>query len=160
MPENLVNGYFFEEGEVVDYSLPSFNYADTSQGDAGVMATAHDYYLFMRALVEGQIVQPTTFESMQDPQWVFQQGRCGLGNGMGLFVITLDDKVVKLGHSGMTAGGMSHVYYYPESGAYIVLLTNIMPVDDDLLSASFGAELLVDGTIPSVMADLEAIVLQ
>jgi len=79
---------------------------------------------------------------------------------MGLFVVTLDDKVVKVGHSGLTAGGMSHVYYYPETGAYIVLLTNIMPVDDDMFSVSFGGELLVEGTVPSVMADLEGVVLR
>ena len=44
--------------------MESINYCEGSHGDAGIIATAHDYYLFMRGLMEGQIVEQTTLDNM------------------------------------------------------------------------------------------------
>jgi len=155
-PMNLVRGYL-DDGGVKDYTDASVNYANTSQGDAGVIATVHDYYLFLRGLMDGEVVDAEALAAMKDPYVLFNDSQHGLGFGMGLFVVSRNGQVAKIGHSGATLGGMTHLYYYPESGAYIALATNVVTEDPDTL-LRWGSGLLLDLDQPSIMDDLEDIV--
>ena len=158
-PPNLVSGYLGTTGNAVDISAAAINYSGDSQGDAGVIASAHDYYLFMRGLVEARIFSAATWSLMQETEWFYDDGTYALGFGKGLFVITLHGSVVKIGHSGGTLGGMSHLYYYPTTGSYIALLTNTSTEDDAAALQRWGAELLVGAGTESIMAEFEALIL-
>ena len=156
-PMNLVRGYIHEDGETADYTEESINYARTSHGDAGVIATVDDYYGFLRGLMEGRVVSERALAAMSEAYPLFNQSGHGMGFGLGLFVIERNGKVAKVGHSGATLGGMTHLYYYPESGAYIALATNVLTGDETALGR-WGAGLLLDEGTRSVMSDLEAVV--
>jgi len=158
-PLNLVNGYLGFGSRLKNVTAEAINYAEGSQGDAGIIATAHDYYRFMRALMEGQLVSAAILEQMKEPVWAFDDGQFAFGYGLGLFAIGLDGELVKIGHSGSTLGGMSHVYYYPATGSYLVLLSNTLVEDNAQALRLWGAELLVGTGEPSMVADFEALLL-
>lgn len=80
------------------------------------------------------------------------------GYRLGLFLIKQDDEVVKIGHSGLAIGGMSHLYHYPRSDGYIALFTNA-GTEDTGSFLQFGGELLVGTGTESIMSELEAIVM-
>ncbi|MGH1477731.1 MAG: serine hydrolase domain-containing protein [Geminicoccales bacterium] len=160
-PDRLVKGYFLEDDdvplEVTDYAV---NYADGSRGDAGIIASAHDYFHFIKGVVEGRVLHPRTVRRIvAHPRYVFDDGTFALGFGLGVFTIKKDDKLVKVGHSGSTLGGTSHVYYYPTTGSYIVLLTNMLFEDNEELLRLWGSELLVGTSNQSIMSELENLVL-
>ena len=160
-PDRLVKGYLLEEGEPpLDTTSYAVNYAETSRGDAGIIASAHDYFRFIKGVVEGKVLHPRTVKRIVSrPAYIFDEGPFAVGFGLGVFMIKLDDELVKVGHSGSTLGGMSHVYYYPTTGSYIVVLTNV-EVDDDLeLLRRWGSELLVGTGNQSIMSELETLVL-
>ena len=157
-PINLVKGYLNSGNRSKDFSTESVNYCDGSHGDAGIVASAHDYYLFLRGLMEGKVVSKSTLDEMTAARWLFDDGTHGLGFGLGLFIIKKDDEVVKIGHSGMTLGGLTHVYYYPQTGSYIVLCTNTMLGKQSHLN-EWGAEMLVGTPTESIMAEFETLIL-
>ncbi len=158
-PENLVRGYLGTGEEAFDITDFAVNYADGSQGDAGIIASAHDYYLFMRGLVEGEILRPRTLKrAVKKGRYLFDDGNVAFGFGLGVFLIKKDGELVKVGHSGTTLGGMSHVYYYPTRDAYVVLLTNTLVEDDDPAFELWGQETLVGTGIKSITADFETLI--
>ncbi len=155
---DLVSGYLGTGDSRIDITEESINYALDSQGDAGIMATAHDYYSFIRTVFDSELLMPETVTAMQDTSWLYNDGDIGLGFGLGLFSIARGGDIVKLGHSGATLGGMSHVYYYPKAGSYIVLLTNTLIIDDSDLLTAWGENLLVGSENDSVLAQIEQLI--
>lgn len=143
-PDKLVNGYVvFEEGPIENVSDLAVNYCNSVHGDAGIIASAYDYFQFMKNLVEGNIVSQASFDLMRTPEWIFELGDIGLGLGLGLIMTKTNHTITKIGHSGSTIGGESHVYYYPEKQAYLVLLTNVSIQNQTLgkiWSASFPSQ--------------------
>jgi len=104
-PENLVAGYVTDNGSLKDYTSAAVNYANTSEGDAGIMATAHDYFQFLRGLIEGQIINEQTLALMLEDIPIFEHENFAIGFASGLFTTHLDGNLVKVGHSGGTQGG-------------------------------------------------------
>ncbi len=159
-PSNLIRGYVGKAKKNEDVTKEAINYAETSQGDAGIMASAHDYYLFMKGLMEGKIVSQATLEEMLEAVYIFDENGFALGFGLGLFVIKQEGEIVKIGHGGMTIGGMSHLYYYPTKKSYIALTTNTITADNASMLRSWGAGILVGTGETSIMDDLERVILE
>lgn len=155
---DLVRGYIDADNVRTDITEASINYALDSQGDAGIMATAYDYFQFIRGVFENELLMPDTVSMMQETNWLFNDGDAGLGFGLGLFSVASGGEIVKLGHSGSTAGGMSHVYYYPTINSYIVLLTNTLILDDSELLQTWGANIQLGAEHDSVMTRFEHLI--
>ena len=159
-PSNLIRGYVGKAQKNEDITKEAINYAESSQGDAGIMATAHDYYLFMKGLIEGKIVSQATLDEMMEAVYIFDQNGFALGFGLGLFIIKKEGETIKIGHGGMTIGGMAHLYYYPTTGSYIALTTNTITADNASMLRSWGAGILVGTDESSIMDDLERLILE
>lgn len=155
-PDNLVNAYIKINGVQQNISTLAINYCLGSQGDAGIIASAHDYYLFMKNLMEGQILKENTLELMQQSEWLFDDGERGIGLGLGLFILKQNGAIFKLGHSGSTVGGMSHVYYYPAIKGYLVLLTNTLAMDQATYQ-NWGVDLFPQPNIASITSEIETL---
>ena len=156
--QNMVRGYWGKAKLNDDITEEAINYARGSQGDAGIIASAHDYYLFLKALMEGEIISKETLAEMMDAVYIYDDGTHALGFGLGLFVIKYKDKIVKVGHGGITLGGMTHVYYYPTTQSYIALATNTLIEEDENMLRSWGAGILVNTGEASLMDDLEEVI--
>lgn len=156
-PPNLVRGYVDGASKNQDITTFSINYCNGSQGDAGVIATANDYYLFLKALMEGRIIKQSTLDIMMKPTWAAEQSNLAVGYGLGLFIGQKDNEFVKVGHSGATAGGMSHVYYYPKADAYIIVLTNTIAEDNMKLAQLWSVELILGTGSENITAEIESI---
>lgn len=143
-PPNLVSGYIgANAANPHNLTDAAINYANDSHGDAGIMATAYDYYRFIKGLMEGEILSETTVNLMTETYPVFQGDIEGenilLGYGLGFISTVVDDEIIKIGHSGATAGGMAHMYHYPKYNSYLVLLTNYLPDGNDNLMQHWGS---------------------
>lgn len=159
-PPNLIRGYVGKAKKNDEVTQEAINYAETSQGDAGLIASAHDYYLFLKGLMEGKIVSQVTLDEMMDAIYIYDDQEFALGFGLGLFVIKKDGEIVKIGHGGMTIGGMSHLYYYPTKKSYIALTTNTITAENVSMLRSWGAGILVGTDETSIMDDLELLILE
>ena len=132
-PEGKVNAYaLMDDGTTQNIDEISTNWLTTVHGDAGVIASANDYYRFLKNLIEGNIINNNHLELMKSPYWLFDVGDVGFGFGLGFFVSKSNNEIYKIGHSGSTLGGNAHVYYYPQKEAYLVLLTNATILREDL----------------------------
>ncbi|MET2986190.1 serine hydrolase domain-containing protein [Aureibaculum conchae] len=156
-PKNLVNGYLNSASKNNDITKESINYCKGSHGDAGIIASANDYLLFIKALIEGEIVSQNTLDTMLTPVWGYNQSDYSIGFGLGFIMGSTKNILNKIGHSGATAGGMSHVYYYPTKKAFIVLLTNTLAEDDEKLIQDWSGNFVVGAGGNSIMEDLESI---
>ncbi|MEZ5660168.1 MAG: serine hydrolase domain-containing protein [Burkholderiaceae bacterium] len=154
-PRNWARPYLWDEGSLADVSAPAARYALGSQGDAGIYATVADYLRAMKGLFDGRLVSAQTLARMQEPAMVGEVGNQSLAFGLGLFLISRDGEVVKIGHSGLTLGGMMHLYYYPKLQSFVVVAANVM-ADAPEIQAAFGNGLLVDTPAPTLMTEIEA----
>ena len=142
-PENLVTAYWGKAKKNDNITKEAVNYAEGSQGDAGIIASTFDYFLFLKALMEEKLVSKKTLDEMLDAIYLFDDGTHAFGFGLGLFIIKYQGEIVKIGHGGITLGGMTHLYYYPKSGKYISMATNTLIEDDNELLSSWGTEILI-----------------
>lgn len=159
-PKNLVNGYLNSTSKNNDITKESINYCKGSQGDAGVIASANDYFLFIKALMEGKIVSQNTLDTMLTPIWGYNEADFSIGFGLGVFMGKTNKVLNKIGHSGATAGGMSHVFYYPAQKMYIVVLTNTLVEDDEKLLQYWSGNFVVGAGKNSIIEELENIHIQ
>lgn len=97
-------------------------------GDDGVVSTTTDAVLFLKGLVEGKLLKPSSFELMQ--QWVKnEQGRPVYGLGLIHFDI---EGIQAIGHGGGGLGAGCALVYFPSKKLYLFLATNIGVVVDGL----------------------------
>ncbi len=97
-------------------------------GDDGVVSTTTDAVLFLRGLVEGKLLKPATFESMQ--QWVKnEEGRPVYGLGLIHFDFA---GIEAIGHGGGGLGAGCALVYFPSKKIYLFLATNTGVVVDGL----------------------------
>jgi CubicO group peptidase (beta-lactamase class C family) len=86
------------------------------QGNTGMIATSADFAAFIEALLQGNILQPASLDTM------LSSTRCAC-YGLGLsFRETPYGTAV--GHSGGDLGILSEVRYFPERDTTVVLLVN------------------------------------
>ena len=111
--------------------------------------------------MEGNILSQTSLDQMLDPIWwvEFGQGE-GIGVGLGPFMTKKDDQIIKIGHGGVTLGGMTHVYYYPTKNAYISILTNTITADHPDMMEKWVGGFAPNPNGTSVIDQFENIVLE
>lgn len=161
-PDKLVTGYLVEPTGTSNINDLSVNYLQSVQGDAGIVASAHDYFLFLQSLIETKLVSPATLDLMMEPEWAFEFQNVGLGFGLGFIISKMDETIIRIGHSGSTVGGNSHLYYYPKTQSYLVLLTNAT-IFDEPVQQSWGGIGFVNPDNPnpsSLIEEFEAMILQ
>jgi D-alanyl-D-alanine carboxypeptidase len=97
-------------------------------GDDGVVATTYDAVLFLRGLMEGKLLKPSTLEMMQ--QWVKNDaGRPVYGLGLIHFE---EGGLEGMGHGGGGLGAGCILLYVPAKKVYVFLATNTGVVVDGL----------------------------
>lgn len=157
-PKNLVNGHYYYNSKNIEETGFAVNYCEGSQGDAGLIASVNDYYLFLRALMEGRIVSQSTLDLMlNNPEPVFFQQGFKISYGLGLFILGTDQEVNKIGHSGVTNGGMTHLYHYPTVDGYIAIATNTVTEGSSALQQYWYGSLVVGGGGESIVEEIEAL---
>ncbi len=114
----LVRGYrdLYDNGTLV--STDAWDPTDDGQGDGGFVGTAHDLYLFGRALFGGRLVTAASLAAMttvavpgSDYGLALQHWQVGNRAGWG--------------HAGQAYGFQSWMIYFPEEGVHLVLLVNL-----------------------------------
>jgi D-alanyl-D-alanine carboxypeptidase len=100
----------------------------TMMGDDGVVSTTTDAVLFLRGLMEGKLLKPSSLAMMQ--QWVKNDhGRAAYGLGLIHFE---HDGIEGMGHGGGGLGAGCLLMYVPSKKLYIFLATNTGVVVDGL----------------------------
>ena len=79
-PVNLVRAYY---GQKEDITKEAINYASGSQGDAGIIASAYDYYQFIEALMTLKIISQSTLDEMLRAKGTIRGSYEGKGFGIG-----------------------------------------------------------------------------
>ena len=95
-------------------------------GDDGIVATPVDAVKFLRGLMEGYLLQPSTLELMKT--W----SKDSKGNptyGLGLDY-TLFQGEIAYGHSGGGIGAGCNLYYFPKQNIYLFIGINLGTVTD------------------------------
>lgn len=124
----LINTYWdrHSNGILENVSQMQRNNVASLIGDDGIVATPVDAVKFLRGLMEGQLLEPSTLELMMT--WVNDKN----GNptyGMGLDYATFLDEV-GYGHSGGGLGAGCNLYYFPKQNVYVFIGINIGTVTD------------------------------
>lgn len=126
-----------EFGVPNDGALRRNSYMRAARGmpAGGAYATAHDLYLFLNALRNGQLVKPETFSMMVQAN----ERRYGLG-----MQTYRQSEIAVYGHSGGFYGVSAMAFLLPEQGYTFISLTNndfgAQPVFDRFLNNLAGLE--------------------
>ncbi len=136
-PATTVRGYDLDDGgELVDVTVVNDG---VGLGDGGIVCTVEDMVRFLPALLEGELLDDTTLAEMLDPLPA-DGGAYGLGidvdedGGYGLIV----------GHEGGSSGFQSVLWYLPDHGVSVGVLTNTLgsevhrDIADELLAFWFA----------------------
>ncbi len=115
MSTDIVQGYAYADD---DNQIDNVTFVNegVGLGDGGIISTAADLDLFIRALLDGEILEDDSLAEMTD---FGAQSNYGLGISLDSF-----EDWQLIGHDGATAGFQSSMHYDPESGLSIIVLTN------------------------------------
>ena len=113
--KNCASGYCFNKTNTIvngPYVYENFG------GAGGLICTAHDLYIFARALLEGRLINKNSMNAMFTPY----HNKEHYGYGCNIQNL-LDHKLIE--HGGMvTSGFKSNLSIFPEDEIYIILLSN------------------------------------
>jgi D-alanyl-D-alanine carboxypeptidase len=144
-PPGLVQCYFdrLGNGEIENVSATNNYLTKIFTGSDGIMASVYDYYLFINALVNGNLVSGESFNEMTN----WRDTYSWTTNQYGLGLQKRDTKYgIKIGHDGDAMGAGADMFYFPESDVFIVLATNLgtfLETDlTELYNSDFQDELL------------------
>jgi D-alanyl-D-alanine carboxypeptidase len=114
---HLVRGYrdLYENGTLI--STSQWDPTDDGQGDGGFIGTAHDLFLFNKALFTGKLVTTHTLEDMQT------LATSASDYGLAIQYWRVGDKT-GWGHAGQAYGFRSWMLYFPREQVHVVLLVN------------------------------------
>jgi D-alanyl-D-alanine carboxypeptidase len=144
-PDGLVNCYFdrLGDGRIENVSGVNNYLTQVFTGSDGIMASVYDYYVFLEALVKGNIVTEGSFQQMTD--WHDTHSYTTDQYGLGL--MKRDTPYgYKIGHDGDAMGAGADMFYFPEKDVTIITATNLGTfLDTDLpliYNEDFQEELL------------------
>ncbi|MEM1326371.1 MAG: serine hydrolase domain-containing protein [Bacteroidota bacterium] len=124
-PVGVVNTYvdFKEDGVMSNSSEIERNFAAMSIGHDGMLASAHDYFRFIKALFDGELLSESSLAEMVEP--AYYQAVIPYGEGLGIEIVqTPLGDLTRMGHNGGSLGAANNVFYYPEQDTYIVICSN------------------------------------
>jgi D-alanyl-D-alanine carboxypeptidase len=128
---NLVNAYWdrYSNGIVENVSRLQRNNVASLIGDDGIVTTPVEAVKFLKGLMEGKLLSPSTLEQMKT--WVAGDDgkpRYGLGLGYSSF-----SGQPAYGHSGGGIGAGCELRYFPEQNIYMFIGINLGTVTDSPL---------------------------
>ena len=104
-------------GEIINSTEIQRHFDKVTIGHDGVLASANDYYLFLKALFNHKLVSQETLQLMVD-------SNIG-GEGLGMQVIlSQKGNGAKIGHDGSSFGGANSVNYYNKISTIMVVCSN------------------------------------
>lgn len=156
-PANMTKGYYGVGKHATDISELARNFCNTTHGDAGIIASAGDYYSFMVNLMSGYIIEKSTLAHMLTPSGLSIDPSVDFG--LGPILKTKDGDIVRVGHSGVTIGGMAHLYYFPANKSYLVLLTNTL-ANTSRAYEQWGNALSIASDEISILSEFENLVME
>jgi D-alanyl-D-alanine carboxypeptidase len=127
---NRAAGYVLRAGQFGQFLNAPASAASNNGGGTSIVSTVGDLLRWHRALFDGVVLSPPSFEEMMSPARLKTGERAVTplsesGYGYGLFLMDFMDHK-KIGHSGRTATGFNSVAYtYPNERLIIAVLTNI-----------------------------------
>jgi len=157
-PKGAVNTYvdMKGDGKLINSTAIERNFAKMNIGHDAMMASAHDYFLFIRALFEGKLVSQSSLDQMLD--FAKYPSLIDFGEGLGLAVSKTPLKnITRAGHDGGSLGAANIVQHYIEKDVTIVICSNFGGFLDSPLSEMFYSTLI--GSQRSILGELELLVL-
>ncbi|KYC38827.1 hypothetical protein WA1_35080 [Scytonema hofmannii PCC 7110] len=109
-------------------------------GDGGVVSTAADLSRFIQALVNGELLAPTTFKQMVQDRYPGSDPQANFNYGLGLQQIKLTEDIELWGHTGGTDGSTTQMFYSPNQQFTAVTMNNISFRDG--VGLQFGNEVV------------------
>jgi D-alanyl-D-alanine carboxypeptidase len=121
--KNLVDSYWDVLNTGVPANVTQMQKANVAslKGDDGIVCTPIDAVLFLKGLMEGQLLKETSLELMQD--WVQNKsGNPVYGMGLSYFA---QGGLVGCGHGGGGIGAGCLLLYVPSKKTYVFIATNV-----------------------------------
>ncbi len=119
---NIADAYWDVLLESIPVNISKLQRVNVSsmKGDDGIVTSTKDAVLFLKGLISGKLLRPTTLESMQE----FVLNEAGDKRyGLGIQYYDLD-VTYALGHSGGGIGAGCVLLYLPELNAIVFMATN------------------------------------
>lgn len=132
----LVNAYWdrYSDGVLENASLLQRNNVASLVGEDGIVTTPLEAVKFLKALMEGQLLAPSTLEQMQT--WVTDsKGNPRYGLGLGRNLILGKEAI---GYSGGGIGAGCELRYFPEKKLYMFIAINLGTVTESPLHEEAG----------------------
>ena len=139
IPPGLVQCYFdrLGNGKIENISATNNYLTKIFTGSDGIMAPVYDYYLFINALVNGNLVNEESFAEMT----TWRDTYSWTTNQYGLGLQKRETKYGnKIGHDGDAMGAGADMFYFPESDVFIVSATNLGTFLDTDLSRLYNED--------------------
>ena len=135
----LVNAYWDRLSNGTIENVSNFQRINVASliGDDGIVADPIDAVTFLQALVEGQIISPTSFEEMKT--WE-RNSKGDFAYGLGLDYATFEGNEA-WGHSGGGLGAGCQLYFFPEKGITIYIGINLGTVTESPIHDRLRPEL-------------------
>ncbi len=134
--EKLADSYWdrYSDGALENVSYIQRQNVTYMVGDDGIVTTTVEAVQFLRALLEGKLLQQSTLDLMET--WVIgPHGKPRYGLGLGLTEIAGHKAI---GHSGGGIGAGCELRYFPEKDIYVFVGINIGTVTESPLHISLA----------------------
>jgi len=95
--------------------------SDAATGDGGIASCTQDLIIFLKALINGDLVSQSTYELMRDERIVVEAGEDWYGLGL---EIGNGRNGLRIGHTGSTSSYNGVLFYYPERDTYLSVALN------------------------------------
>ena len=122
---SMANGYYdrMSDGKLENATDLSISMASGQTGSHGVVSNVVDLYMFLKALMEAELISESSLDLMKD----YTKEPENLSNikyGLGLEFRQHDIYGTAIGHGGRSSGFTSEAWYYPEQNAYLIYCIN------------------------------------
>jgi D-alanyl-D-alanine carboxypeptidase len=124
----LVNTYWDRYSNAIVENVSRMQQTNVASlvGDDGIVATPGDAVLFLKGLMEGNVLSHETLQLMKT--WV--NDKAGKPTyGLGLDYATFNNKKA-YGHSGGGLGSGCNLYYFPDQNIYVFIAINLGTITD------------------------------
>lgn len=139
-PDGLVNCYFdrLGNGKIENVSDINNYLTQVFTGSDGILASVYDYYLFIEALMKGNLVSAQSLQQMTNWHDTYSS-KPNIKYGLGLYQIETKYGY-KVGHDGDAMGAAADVHYFPDHDVTIVTATNMGTFLDTDLSLKYNKD--------------------
>ncbi len=120
LPEGTARPYV-ATGNSKFMDIYQYSVSDAATGDGGIASCTQDLIIFMKALVNGELISIRTYEDMMQDRIVIEAEEEWYGLGLEM-VNSPEGSIV--GHTGSTSSYNAILYYYPKRETFISVALN------------------------------------